>query len=100
MHAGQETTHGPAGKLHDGPMDHDEPMDGHAQDMDCCDQGPDKTAGDCDSMSHCGACPLGVIGLTPYATNMGFDPASQQYLPATSIPLNQTASPPFRPPIA
>lgn len=94
MHGSQETTQSPASTMPDGPMDHD------TQAMDCCDQDPESTGDGCSSLSHCGACPAGLVALTASAPGVGIGPVSQQYLPTTGAPLNRTASPPFRPPIA
>jgi hypothetical protein len=91
MHGEQGTTHNESSNM---PMDHG------GQDMDCCDQDPETPGDNCGSLSHCGACPTGLVGLAPSALNMAFDPASQPYLPATGVPLKRIASPPFRPPIA
>lgn len=93
MHTGQETTHDTSGAMTGGSMDHD------AQDMDCCDQGPASADDGCGSFSHCVTCPAGLVALTPSAPSLATGLATQAYLPAMGMPLNGTASPPFRPPI-
>lgn len=94
MHDGQQPVHNPAGTMPDSSMDHD------GEGMDCCDQDPENPADGCSSLSHCGACPAGLIALIASAPNVGIGTFSQQYLPATSGPPNRTVSPPFKPPIA
>lgn len=94
MHAGQETTHDPAGTMPDGPIDHD------TQAMDCCDQGSDNAGDGCGFLSHCATCPMGLVALTPSAPGIGIEPVSQPCQPAAGLSLNRAASPPFKPPIA
>jgi len=93
MDDGPETTDAPAGNLQEGPMDHGENA------MDCCDQDPETPGNGCDPLSHCGACPAGLLALTPSTPSMGIGPVALQYLPAAGVPLTRTTSPPFRPPI-
>ena len=89
MHESQQTSqHG----SHDMGQD-----DG--QSMDCCDHDPSVPSDNCDSMSHCGACPTGVMAFSAIAINTIFKSNTRLYLPDTGEPLSNFQPPPFKPPI-
>jgi hypothetical protein len=96
MHDAQQTSqHG----SHD--MDHGDDMNhGDNQDMDCCDHDPSVPTDNCDSMSHCGACPAGVLAFNSLTIEPVFNTNSRLYLPDTGEPLSGFSPPLFKPPIA
>lgn len=78
----------------------DMPMDDHGQGMDCCDHDSSDQDDACKPMSHCGACPTGLVALNPSAFNISFDSTPYQDLTDKKDIQSRSDSPPFRPPIA
>ena len=76
-------------------MDH-----GEGQGMDCCDHDPSVPSDNCNSMSHCGACPAGVLAFNSLTVEPVFNTNSRLYLPDTGEPLSRFSPPLFKPPIA
>jgi len=90
MHDSQQTSqHGSHDMNHDG-----------GQDMDCCDHDPSVPSDNCDAMSHCGACPAGVMAFSTFTVSTPFKTNARLYLPDTGEPLSNFNPPPFKPPIA
>ena len=94
MYQSQGTTHGGHTEMPGHDMD-----DGEAADMDCCDHDPSMPSGECDSMSHCGACTAGVVSIDSSTANLIFSVVCRQYAADTNAPLSNYTPPPFRPPI-
>jgi hypothetical protein len=69
------------------------------QAMDCCDHDPVDPGDGCDSTSHCGACPAGVVAVDS-SISVFTHSSSLQICQAGTEPLNIFSSPPFRPPIS
>jgi len=72
---------------------------GDDQKMDCCDHDPSVPPDTCDSMSHCGACPTGVMAFNAFSINAIFKTNTRLYLPDTGEPPSSFNPPPFKPPI-
>lgn len=90
MHDDQQTSqHG----SHD--MDPDD-----SRSMDCCDHDPAVPSDNCSSMSHCGACPAGVMAFSSITVSAIFKAGSRLYLPDTGEPPSNFSPPLFKPPIA
>jgi len=89
MHDSQQTSHNGSHA-----MNHDD-----GQGMDCCDHDPAVPSDNCDSMSHCGACPVGVFAFNSFPANVIFKTGSRLDLPDTGEPLSRFRSPPYKPPI-
>jgi len=87
---GQETSHSQHDNMNGGDMDG----------MDCCDHDSAELGDGCESMSHCGACTVGLVAISPATFNAIHNPGSLQYPMTSNGPLSNSSPPPFRPPIA
>lgn len=93
MHDAQDTQ-SQHSNMDDGSMNHDD-----MQDMDCCDHESEEPIDGCASMSHCGACAIGLAAVHPSLTETVFSSNSKLFLPIADGVMNRSDSPPFRPPI-
>jgi hypothetical protein len=89
-HDAQNTTHSQHGDMHDD----------NSEGMDCCGDDAADSGDGCGSMSHCGACPTGLVAVKPSLVNAIFNTDSQQYLMVANKPLYRFSAPPLRPPIS
>lgn len=93
MHDAQDTQ-SQHSSMNSGSMGHDD-----MQGMDCCDHDDDEQKDGCASMSHCGACAIGLAAVHPSLAETVFGSNSKLFQPVADGVLNRSCSPPFRPPI-
>lgn len=93
MHDSQQASHSGSSDMN---HDMDQDMD---QNMDCCDHEPSTPVDPCGSMSHCAACPSGVMAISSILVSEVFKTHARVYQPDTGELLSITNPPLFKPPI-